>query len=80
MFTVQLGTVPVVSRLISQSRLPLDRNPKSMTVCRGRVMLLIFLPLFSMRTIVLLCSGPRRTAVYRSPMWAESTWPSMVPL
>ena len=32
-----------------------------------------------MRTIVLLCSGPSNTAVYLSPMQAESTSRSMAP-
>ena len=42
-------------------------------------MLLTFLPPDSIRTIVLLCSGPSSTAVYFSPIWAESTSDSIVP-
>ena len=80
MFTVQLGTVPLESRLITHSSEPFEKKPKSMTVWLVSVMLLTLRPPSSIKTIVLLCSGPISTAVYRSPMRAESTSVSMTPL
>ena len=80
MFTVQLGTVPLVSRLITQSSVPFEKNPYLITVWFVSVMLFTRRPPDSIRTIVLLCSGPSRTAVYLSPMQAESTSRSIAPL
>ena len=77
---MQLGTVPLVSRLMTHSSEPFEKNPYSMTVWLVSVMLFTRRPPGSIRTIVLLYSGPSSTAVYRSPMQAESTSFSIAPL